>query len=712
MRGIGKTHTIALIYHRLQEQADLKDKLIIAWLKEEEWGVSSWLDLQISVFQALSILYPKEYKNKLAANIEALYQLSADEATIAGETILTEFIGNRTLLILTENLDEIFAGLKDKEQKKFRAYLQNHNPITIVATSQSLFNGVTSKKCPFYGFFNPQRLDKLSLTEATDLLTKIAQFKQDTELENFVRSQTGQDRIKAIHHLAAGNHRVYVIFSQFLTRDSLDELVQPVMQTLDELTPYYQARMQWLSPQQRKIIELLCDRRGAVPVKEIAQRCFISHQTASSQLKDLLKKGYVGKESQGRESFYELQEPLMRICLEAKKQRGEPIKLFIDFLRIWYTEDELKTRLQQLPRNCLEKQYILKALETKCLSNQHNISKNNSNLDFLIEKGLKKCKQKKFLDALVLFDRVLQSNEIKNIDRVIYFRAASLAGLSRYEEALKSVNEFLTKYSSDNHLWFVKGILLNRLKKYKESADSLEESVKIDDDNYSAWFLLACTQTLLHEYSKAVKAFNKAVKINPSPDRNIWNIYGIALYNSGKHKEAIEAFRKDIVNNPNNNSTWLYMGAALLIENQWQKGFEALENGLIFTKKLNKNDDGNAKLIISIIFNNKQKQSIWNKRLKILVQLYSKHGVVSKLGKGITEYIPNLISEMVSNQAARTWLEAWQKIAGDKLELDVPLRFLKTAVEYKEKKGDRRVLLQLSKEERDLFETLLEDKQE
>ena len=40
------------------------------------------------------------------------------------------------------------------------------------------------------------------------------------------------------------------------------------MQTLDELTPYYQARMQWLSPQQRKIIELLCDRRYAVPVKK------------------------------------------------------------------------------------------------------------------------------------------------------------------------------------------------------------------------------------------------------------------------------------------------------------------------------------------------------------------------------------------------------------------------------------------------------------
>ena len=156
------------------------------------------------------------------------------------------------------------------------------------------------------------------------------------------------------------------------------------MQTLDELTPYYQARMQWLSPQQRKIIELLCDRRNAVSVKEIARRCFISHQTASSQLKDLLIKGYVGKNVEGRESFYELQEPLMRICLEVKKQRGEPIKLFVDFLRIWYTNRELNSRLAQLPNDCLERNYILKALELEPILSEANlINELDENNDFV-----------------------------------------------------------------------------------------------------------------------------------------------------------------------------------------------------------------------------------------------------------------------------------------------------------------------------------------
>ena len=365
MRGIGKTHTVSLIYYRLKAEASLQDKLLIAWLKEEEWGVSSWLDLLLVIFQALAREYPAEYKTLLQNKVESLYQLSPDDAGYQAETILKEFVGDQTLLLLAENLDEIFKGLGDIGQKQFRAYLQNNNLITIIATSQSLFSGVIQKESPFYGFFAPIYLDKLTISEATDLLSKIAQFQKDTELETFIQSSTGKERIQAIHHLAGGNHRVYIIFSQFLTRNSLEELVQPVMKTLDKLTPYYQARMQWLSPQQRKIMELLSDIAHALPVKEIAQKCFITHQTASSQLKDLRSKGYVTAESLGRASYYELQEPLMRICLEVKKQRGEPVKLFIDFLRTWYTEKELQERLKILPQDCLERVYVNHALAAK-----------------------------------------------------------------------------------------------------------------------------------------------------------------------------------------------------------------------------------------------------------------------------------------------------------------------------------------------------------
>ena len=178
------------------------------------------------------------------------------------------------------------------------------------------------------------------------LLIKIAEQEDKQELADFLREAQGRVRVRAVHHLAGGNPRVYVIFAQFLTRSSLDELIGPVMQTLDDLTPYYQSRMGQLSPQQRKIVQFLCNQRRAVAVAEIAGSNFLTHQGTSSQLKKLKDLGYVRSETVGRESYYELNEPLMRIALEIKKNRGEPIRLVVEFLRCWYTRVELEKRLE------------------------------------------------------------------------------------------------------------------------------------------------------------------------------------------------------------------------------------------------------------------------------------------------------------------------------------------------------------------------------
>ena len=34
-RGIGKTHLMSLLFHRLQDRGELKSKVLIAWLREE-----------------------------------------------------------------------------------------------------------------------------------------------------------------------------------------------------------------------------------------------------------------------------------------------------------------------------------------------------------------------------------------------------------------------------------------------------------------------------------------------------------------------------------------------------------------------------------------------------------------------------------------------------------------------------------------------------
>jgi DNA-binding transcriptional ArsR family regulator len=233
----------------------------------------------------------------------------------------------------------------------------------LVCTTPSLFAGVSLQKSAFYGFFDIEALIELDFEEVVLLLGKIAAERGDKALAEFICTSEGRSRIRAVHHLAEGNPRIYIIFAQFLSRDALDELVEAFMHTLDELTPYYQARMKELSGQQRKIVEYLVNYRGAAPVKQIAKSCFITQQTCSSQLKQLKQKRYVRSIEQGRESYYELCEPLMRLCMDVKKQRGEPVSLFVEMLRIWYTEDQLKALLDDPARNCcMDTAYLKKAL--------------------------------------------------------------------------------------------------------------------------------------------------------------------------------------------------------------------------------------------------------------------------------------------------------------------------------------------------------------
>jgi AAA domain len=251
-RGIGKTHLVSLVYYRIQQRQELQNKLIVAWLREEEWGVGSWLDFVVRIFRAVETT-TSDTKGLLVQ----LQQVSISRAETLATQLLTELIGQKTLLLIVENLDELFLGLGESGQQKFRAFLQERQCCTILATTPALFSGVQDCSEPFFGFFNPIPLSPLNWEEATVMLQKIAELNGQTDLANFLRTPGGKARVQAVHHLAGGNPRVYTLFAQFITRESLDELVQVFMKMLDDLTPYYQSRMKELSNQQRKIIEFL-----------------------------------------------------------------------------------------------------------------------------------------------------------------------------------------------------------------------------------------------------------------------------------------------------------------------------------------------------------------------------------------------------------------------------------------------------------------------
>jgi tetratricopeptide (TPR) repeat protein len=331
-RGCGKTHLVSLAVCELQSKEALRDQMRIAWLGEVD-SFTGLVHLAFGIARQLALEYPDEFPADFRTSVRGLSQ---DDAALVVLQSTIRHLGKRHLLLVTENMDQTFESLGDSGRKKWRAFLQETRKIATLATAQQLFAAVSDRKEAFFGFFDIQHLEPLSVDDAAELMARISREQAKPDLASYLNSAEGRFRVRALHHLAGGNHRMYVLLAEFLTKDSLEDLVAAFESLANDMTPYFQERVRSLPDQQRQLVQCLCDADGAMTVKEIAGETFIDERTCSKQLGNLKAKGYVRSEKRGKESWYDMAEPLMRLCLEIKNQRGRPLRLVAKFLRAWF----------------------------------------------------------------------------------------------------------------------------------------------------------------------------------------------------------------------------------------------------------------------------------------------------------------------------------------------------------------------------------------
>ncbi|MDO9318315.1 MAG: winged helix-turn-helix transcriptional regulator [Gammaproteobacteria bacterium] len=358
-RGSGKTHLVSLAAWELTQKPELLDTMRIAWLGEDDI-FSGLIHFAFAVAKSLFNEYPDEFPSDFKSNVRGL---PADDAALSVLNEVLKNLQHRHLLVITENLDQTFSGLGEMGQKKLRAFLQETRRIATLTTSQQLFDGVSSRKEAFYGFFDIHHLEPLTVEDAQQLIRNIAVEQQKSDLIQYLNSSDARYRIRALHHLAGGNYRMYVLLAEFLTKDDLDDLVAAFETLAEEMTPYFQERMRWLPDQQRQLVQCLCDAEGALTVKEIAEETFIAEGNCSKQLGNLKTKGYVRSEKRGKESYYDMAEPLMRLCLEVKNQRGRPLQLVTRFLKAWFPEDKLRASINLVGYHSRAVEYCKIALQ-------------------------------------------------------------------------------------------------------------------------------------------------------------------------------------------------------------------------------------------------------------------------------------------------------------------------------------------------------------
>ena len=531
-RGSGKTHFLALAYHRLMRQVDaakIHNGVVVALLNEEEWGVASFLDLLVRILRALSDQAPN-----LGAEIDEIYErFSRDpaDAEMFALAQLRQHARGKTLLLLCENLVDLFAGLGEEGQKRWRAIIQEDGNWAIVASTPSLFAGLTLQDNPFYGFFTIRALEKIDLDTGLQLLAKKALHEGKMELAGFLRTPLGRARARAIHHLAAGNHRAYVVLFDFLDKESLEDLVAPFMRMIDDLTPYYQDRMRQLAPAQRKIVEFLCIAGKPTTIKDISTPCLMSQQTAAKQIGELEAAGFVSRMRYGRNTFCELSEPLMRICIEVKDNKTQHFRLFVELLRHWFTARELESRHQAFQHDDLA------AAPDRV----------HVNAVFDAEPGHWHSHEQTG-DALVSPDRLQDAGtHARSLVEIAPAEPDALLAASdfhysegRLDQALDLVDKVLLINANNQKARYLRGRVFFEMQDYRRASEELRQFVSQQTDSVPANCRLADSLLFSGDYEDAIKIAERLIELEPVHSHAHY-VRGRALIELGRSEDGIAA---------------------------------------------------------------------------------------------------------------------------------------------------------------------------
>lgn len=752
-RGCGKTNLVSLAVWELQKNPQLADCMRIAWLGEDD-SFTSLIHLAFGIASQLAKEYPSEFPADFKTAVRGLPN---DDAALAVLQSTVGRLGARNLLLVTENMDQTFHSLGDSGQKKWRAFLQETRKIATLATAQQLFSGVSDRNEAFFGFFDIQHLKPLSVDEAVELITRISVEHSNRELIRYLKSAEGQFRIRALHYLAGGNHRMYVLLSEFLTKESLDDLVAAFDSLANDMTPFFQERIRALPDQQRQLVQCLCDAQGALTVKEIASETFIDERVCSKQLGNLKDKGYVRSERRGKESYYDMSEPLMRLCLEVKNQRGRPLRLLARFLRAWFPVTELESKLNG-NNTARVSEYCKLAIESGdgfksnlalTLGSEINTKISDGDFDTAerlirelefadpssarsasinqatarLRRGVKYHQQGDFELALSDYSAVVEMPGAPGDQKAwAVFNRGIVRGhkgdielaLSDYSSVLElpdaSIEQKACALVNRGFRYGQQGYIERALLDYSavvEMPDApLDQKVKAIVNRGVTYGQQGDVKRELSDYSTVVNMSEATV------DQRAWALInrGIANWRTRRFKES-EADFEAVLAIPSISPSQRTEGLFTIVEPMIDHcSLEDVKTALAraFNEGARETSEygGAPHDLLGMVLGRSPSQ--WENYISVIASMYIEYGCADKLGQGITKSIQHLDQGGFSKSQIESWNAAWQQAGQGCDALEIPLRCLDAAVEVmKSDPRSDRALFRLPLELRGLIRPLL-----
>lgn len=352
-RGMGKTSMLRRLALAAKTDPRLLNSLIPLSFREEQYNVHSSQVLWTNCLDALGDWFDQIGEHAKAEQLDkevALLNSKHDDALALFNTWIAR--ENRRPLLLLDNIDLIFTGLK-KEQGYLDKFVPKPGGMVIVGGSATPVDVICEPNAELHEAFHVIRFDRLSKSELMACLRSLA-IARGVNGEKVLKVLANESaRVKTLHDLTGGNPRTLTMLYMLLERDVDGDAFGDLERLLDEATVLYKARVEDLPPQARVVLDAVALAWDPTLASAVAASTLLDVTVVSSQLDRLQKEGIIEKVSVSKttRAAYQISERFFNIWYlmrhGARRQRSR-LRWLTVFLRSFYSHTQLVERAKSL----------------------------------------------------------------------------------------------------------------------------------------------------------------------------------------------------------------------------------------------------------------------------------------------------------------------------------------------------------------------------
>lgn len=362
-RGSGKTTLLLRLATAIEDDPKLTKKAIPLRFPEEQYNVSQVSDFWMNAIDALVDALERQGDHAAAKRVEAVLAAiePLDEVERAARALAAlegwAKQSKRLIVLLVDNLDLILDRLVDSLWA-VREALSADNRLVVIGAASRFIDEAIDYQSPFYDFFHVHELGPLSEAEARRVVLSLAARDGTPRVAEVLERDPA--RFKALYVLTGGTPRTLALLHGVLASTRHERIERDLEDLLDQLTPYYKARFDDLPAQSQVIVDKVALHWHPITAAECQVATGLDVNTVSAQLHRLVKNGVLAKVAVpgvGRLGF-QISERFFNIwyLMRASRRLRRRLAWFVEFLRIFYGEDDLRQRAEALLRTATAEQ--------------------------------------------------------------------------------------------------------------------------------------------------------------------------------------------------------------------------------------------------------------------------------------------------------------------------------------------------------------------